>query len=253
MNVGTSPYHAIKALYCRGANADLLSVKGASANQVIRHWDELKQLLGSERHYCSTLPSGVVVKTATLDTSKFEDFDNEVTPVKQIYTIRELQKPNTTYHVGLVSCTSQKDQSGGIAFREWLENFILMETSLKPGVDESLLKDVNIIRLTTAITTLFDKTLRNVASNDEWHIGMGIFHHQVAEFVARGETIRMALPAFPCKSPNERKVRGTIPDMAERVALQTLQEFVQNVKAIYNPGAAIWIVSDGHVFSDCSK
>jgi pyoverdine/dityrosine biosynthesis protein Dit1 len=71
--------------------------------------------------------------------------------------------------------------------------------------------------------------------------------------VVRDERIQMALPAFPCKSPNLRKVGGLNPDMAERVALRTLQRFAQDVRAIYSPGVAIWIISDGHVFADCSK
>lgn len=37
------------------------------------------------------------------------------------------------------------------------------------------------------------------------------------------------------------------------IALTTLHNFVRSVEDIYKPGAEVLIVSDGHVFSDCSK
>jgi hypothetical protein len=247
MTVGSSPYHAIKALYCRGPQADLLSITGRSANQVTGHWDELRHLMRDAPHHSTTLPSGIVVKTTTIDTTTIKDFDEGV------HVIRELQKPNTAHHVGLISCILQGDKKHESAFQEWLEVFILLETSLVPTVNQSHPNNVNTPCVTMAITTLFEDTLRNIPFNDEWNVGRNIFTRQVTEFVARGEPIQMALPAFPCKSPNNRKVHRTAPDMAERIALQTLQTFVQDLRAIYPPGATMWIISDGHVFSDCSK
>ena len=69
-------------------------------------------------------------------------------------------------------------------------------------------------------------------------------------FVRAGRPIHFVLPAFPAKSPNPRKVLGTLPDMAEVVALTFLQNLCTRVHALYAPGARITICSDGRVFSD---
>jgi pyoverdine/dityrosine biosynthesis protein Dit1 len=44
-----------------------------------------------------------------------------------------------------------------------------------------------------------------------------------------------------------------MPDMAEHIALDVLRDFVNEVNKVYAPGATLWVISDGHVFSDCSK
>ncbi|KAK4949611.1 dityrosine synthesis enzyme [Elasticomyces elasticus] len=62
---------------------------------------------------------------------------------------------------------------------------------------------------------------------------------------------RFALPAFPCKSTNTDKVYGSDPDGAEYEALTTLCEFAKRVVKVYT-SCEIYIVSDGHVFSDCT-
>lgn len=104
------------------------------------------------------------------------------------------------------------------------------------------------------ITVIFEDMLRNSAVADEWDLsGRNYFFHRVLEFVNRNEQCQMALPAFPCKSPNDAKVGGPKPDMAERVALETLCAFVKSVKKIYSPGATIWVIHDGHLLSSCSK
>ena len=70
--------------------------------------------------------------------------------------------------------------------------------------------------------------------------------------MSRNLRLELCLPAFPCKSSNLRKVLGVVPDKGEELALRRLHEFVRLVKEIYDPGARVLIVSDGHVFSDCS-
>lgn len=59
------------------------------------------------------------------------------------------------------------------------------------------------------------------------------------------------LPAFPCKSSNFDKVGGLVPDKGEELALRRLIKATQDAAKIYPPGMKVWIVSDGHVFSDC--
>ena len=66
-----------------------------------------------------------------------------------------------------------------------------------------------------------------------------------------GQPIHLILPAFPAKSPNqESKVLGVLPDMAEEVALRSLQGVCDDIRAVYTPGARVTICSDGRVFSD---
>jgi pyoverdine/dityrosine biosynthesis protein Dit1 len=73
---------------------------------------------------------------------------------------------------------------------------------------------------------------------------------KVGDYIARDLPIHFVLPAFPAKSPNPRNVLGTLPDMAERLALDFLQGLCERIGRIYAPGARITICSDGRVFSD---
>ncbi len=74
---------------------------------------------------------------------------------------------------------------------------------------------------------------------------------KVEQAIALGQPIHFILPAFPAKSPNrDIKVLGTLPDMAEEVALVYLQKVCDDIRAVYTPGARVTICSDGRVFSD---
>lgn len=68
--------------------------------------------------------------------------------------------------------------------------------------------------------------------------------------IEQGQPVSFVLPAFPGKSPNLGKVLGILPDMAERRALQFLQQLAERIGRIYEPGAHIILASDGRVFSD---
>lgn len=72
----------------------------------------------------------------------------------------------------------------------------------------------------------------------------------VARFMEQGIPLHFVIPAFPAKSPNRKKVLGTLPDLGERLSLEFLQSFCDYVCHYYEPGAKITICSDGHVFSD---
>jgi hypothetical protein len=104
------------------------------------------------------------------------------------------------------------------------------------------------------ITSLFDTELRYHALNDQWEDqGREHFASKARFFVSHNLQLQFCLPAFPCKSSNPDKVLGVYPDKGEEIALRRLHGFVQKIERIYPPGAKILIVSDGHVFSDCSK
>lgn len=68
--------------------------------------------------------------------------------------------------------------------------------------------------------------------------------------VKNQKPISFILPAFPGKSPNPSKVLSTLPDKAEQLALQFLQQLCEEIKLMYEPGARITLCSDGRVFSD---
>lgn len=68
--------------------------------------------------------------------------------------------------------------------------------------------------------------------------------------IESGKPVRFVLPAFPGKSPNLSKVLGTLPDMAEKLALLFLNELCEGIKEIHAPGAQMILCSDGRVFSD---
>ena len=73
---------------------------------------------------------------------------------------------------------------------------------------------------------------------------------KVISAVELGLPVTLVLPAFPGKSPNLAKVFGPLPDMAERRALEFLQQLCDQIKQYYSPGAQIILCADGRVFSD---
>lgn len=102
------------------------------------------------------------------------------------------------------------------------------------------------------VTDTFAEKLKHTVEHDMWdEIGREHFRSSVEFFTSRGQPLEAVLPAFPCKSSNYEKVSGDLPDKGEELALQRLLHFAEEVHKIYPPGIIIWIVSDGHVFSDC--
>lgn len=73
---------------------------------------------------------------------------------------------------------------------------------------------------------------------------------KIISAVALGQPVTFVLPAFPGKSPNLSKVLSTLPDMAEKRALEFLHLLCERVEQFYSPGARIILCSDGRVFSD---
>ncbi|KAF2475880.1 uncharacterized protein BDR25DRAFT_331588 [Lindgomyces ingoldianus] len=168
------------------------------------------------------------------------------------HVIREIFHTSKQCYVGLISCQPITSEHQALAFREWIEIFFLLNTSLCPELRGEPQHDIEAHNLAERITKLFEDSIRNTAASDEWMVeGRHLFFRQVLSFILRNERLQFGLPAFPCKSPNTRKVGGSYPDMAERIALETLRTFTRDIQTIYSPGATLWIISDGHVFADC--
>jgi pyoverdine/dityrosine biosynthesis protein Dit1 len=69
-------------------------------------------------------------------------------------------------------------------------------------------------------------------------------------FVQAGERVEACLPAFPFKSANKvYKVLGSLPDKAEELALERLNNMCVRIKQVYKPGARVTIISDGITYN----
>lgn len=68
--------------------------------------------------------------------------------------------------------------------------------------------------------------------------------------LVEGRPLVLLLPAFPAKSPNPQKVLGTLPDMAEHVALRALQSLCEELEEAHPSGVRLLLCSDGLVFAD---
>lgn len=96
----------------------------------------------------------------------------------------------------------------------------------------------------------FRRSPSNSTCNLTCHSCQSLHLSKVASAIKEAKPITFVLPAFPGKSPNLSKVLGPLPDMAEELALQFLEQLCEEIKGIYAPGAQIIICSDGRVFSD---
>lgn len=137
----------------------------------------------------------------------------------------------------------------GTEFENW---FLTMLISTAHN-DFPLVSEPGFQKYTDLVADLFVEVLKYTVENDQWDAkGEAEFKKCVNFFTSRWAPIEACLPAFPCKSSNLEKVSSTLPDKGEELALQRLIEFSKLVKKVYPPGFKLWIVSDGHVFSDCS-
>ncbi|KAI8625966.1 Pyoverdine/dityrosine biosynthesis protein-domain-containing protein [Xylariaceae sp. FL1651] len=285
LNYGSSPFHSALGLFCRSRDGRLLNVEGRAAEAIAHHWPTIFEKLESSKTTFKPLPSGSLVETTCIDMVS----DIFGPSSYQGYTkirVREVYRDASQCYVGLLSHQSQGNHDG--ALWEWIETMFVLKTTLQPRLDQDLQTSArrdwesiteriwqwvkalfvpkskpqaresrasvhrNNEFVAENITVLFERMLRNTAVTDEWDCsGRNYFFHRVLDFVSRNEACQMVLPAFPCKSPNDVKVGGSSPDMAERIALETLCAFVRSVKKIYAPGATIWIIHDGHLLSSC--
>ncbi|KAL4746654.1 hypothetical protein BDW72DRAFT_210254 [Aspergillus terricola var. indicus] len=245
INLGTSVYHHVAAIYQRDSTGNLLGADGRYANQIRSLWGEIYQtILDKEPSEVSELPSGRFISTTeiTLPLTLSEG---------QTILIHELQEVKTSTIRGLLTFTPSPSLSPDLF--AWARTYLLLNSRLlttSPSNTES--KDPAHLGLAEQITTLFETTLKNTSQDDRWHLtGREYFIDRVYLFIKDNKKIQFCLPAFPCKSSNPDKVSGVVPDAAEYLALEHLNDFVQRVGAIYEPGATLWVISDGHVFSDC--
>jgi pyoverdine/dityrosine biosynthesis protein Dit1 len=105
----------------------------------------------------------------------------------------------------------------------------------------------------TEILKIIEKYGLNYERTGSWD-GFATFLPVVKGQVERGEPIKMLLPGFPFKSPNNKtKVLGVLPDLGEELALKRLDGIASAIDAVYENGAEIHITSDGLVYNGSSK
>lgn len=89
---------------------------------------------------------------------------------------------------------------------------------------------------------------------DRLSAGIPKFLAVIEQFVMANKQVEMCLPAFPFKSANKvYKVFGILPDKAEELALERLNDMCARIGQVYGPGAKLTIISDGLVYNGASK
>ncbi|RYF46496.1 MAG: hypothetical protein EOO38_14010 [Cytophagaceae bacterium] len=123
-----------------------------------------------------------------------------------------------------------------------------------PFVDESPSKHllINAVETSQRILEIISRYKSPLPKNapDRSDEGALKFLGLIYRAVKNNEPVRMALPAFPFKSPNGTvKVLGTLPDKAEDVSLAHLNGLCAAIEDIYPTGAILTIISDGLVYN----
>jgi hypothetical protein len=232
-------YDRFLASYARNADGSLVLCSGPQATSLQRRWP----ILGKHGAFLSSaLDNSARARGILPSTCGLEGF----------HVIEYLEKQlQADYIVGIIV-----RKAAGLFLDDFYTNLAL--DSILPVRNADILMNHSShqhgVSVSQSIAELFDRTLRHVTKDDQWHFsGREYFVERILHFISRNVPIELCLPSFPCKSSNLDKVGGVLPDRGERIALETLHTFVCAVQKIYDPGAVLWIISDGHVFSDCSE
>ncbi|KZF20230.1 hypothetical protein L228DRAFT_249912 [Xylona heveae TC161] len=260
-----SVYHEIHAIYIRDAGGQSLKVLRGRQEPVERVLAFIFR-----NHPWSSSSVSLATKRPKLDPCS-RDFSSDDQWVKDCiaqscntngealtavsgFTLRLQEVPRFSDGIifGLLSVFPQES---GISprFRQWFTSLVVNGARI-PIHDLRFQEniDTNARYLSSIICGIFDQSLRNISRDDQWECGgRALFEDLAYRFISRGATVEFCLPAFPCKSSNTDKVTGYLPDKGEEIALKNLISFLRSVRKIYEPGAKLWVISDGHVFSDC--
>jgi len=250
-NDGKSVYHNLQATYIRNTQGRLLRVIGIKAKEIEDAWHLIQPQLCTSMRYAS--PESMGRKTTSNITARCFQGDCFSLSLSQI-AVYEVQQPNKNDVVGFILATEPENPLS--KFQNFFTSLLLSQMQLQwspetQGGHQTLTKD-DIY--TQNIIQIFDSYLRFAGPKDEWYDGgRDFFEQRVRFYTTRAAKVEFCLPAFPCKSSNPNKVAGTMPDRGEEMALKRLHNFVRKIESVYSPGAKVWIISDGHVFSDCSE
>lgn len=218
-NIGASIYHNIQAVYSRDQEGRLLRMIGAGKRDFENSWEIIRNALlkSDQENWPSHIP-------LSIDSTKF--------------TFSEKQRPGENEILGIIQHASLADQPFHQSFISLLLSQMSLHLTKSPPIKDSIQVQ------TERIVRLFDDRLRHISINDQWDFdGREYFQKRVYHYTSRNQPVEFCLPAFPCKSSNQDKVMGTMPDRGEEMGLLKLHGFAREIKKIYPPGAKIWIIS----------
>jgi hypothetical protein len=243
-NDGVSIYHRFQAIFVRNLKGELLYCKGPLKNKVEEDWGVVKAHLRHDNTEGKCL--------------NFQLRSTRISEKCADVVIYETSRPREDYATGIVLSTVAKDRAFQPEFERFFAKLILDQVNLAiphPNPPSAAARFIDTAAQTTGkIVDLFDRRLRYRGKDDKWEaVGRAYFWDRIHHFTSQQAKLEFCLPAFPCKSSNINKVTGKEPDRGEELALIRLHRFVEEIEEIYEPGGEVWIISDGHVFSDCSQ
>ena len=102
-----------------------------------------------------------------------------------------------------------------------------------------------------SVMTAFERHMMPSTEIDKFNLGgRELLQDKFDRFIAQNKPIEMTLLGFPFKSTNTlHKTLGEDPDRAEEEALLHFQQMALDIKAEYEPGINLHIISDGYVFN----
>lgn len=231
-------YDRSVAIYSRTNQGDLIQCFGGDVHSVQSTWSVIEQQHNPQEFNSYRYMSD----TATVGLSS----------PSQLVNIYELQLPDSSTIMGI----ALRLANTGLSISYFEEFFCYLLLQHIAGLSNFLMghQFINAISVAEQVVDLCNDELLFHPSNSQWDsVGRDYFLNRIALFTSRGLTIEMCLPAFPCKSSNPNKVSGALPDRGEELALRRLYSVSRKIKSIYEPGVRFSIISDGHVFSDCSE
>ncbi len=122
---------------------------------------------------------------------------------------------------------------------------------LTPDQKEHLADRVLAMILTYSLKTDIDAESIGARPCLKKQEGTSELKKKILHFIQKSQPITFTLVGFPFKSGNkEKKVIGDLPDLAERLALEKLHRFVEDISEIYPYGAKLNLYADGLAFFD---
>lgn len=235
-----STYSKFLALYTRDPETyQLTSIEEKQDCKIAENWSKFMENMKGIKPKKARFSEGVDEHILPSEISN--KFTNSMElPLK----ISEYKKTEEIQIRGCVTTVENENE-----FNDWFIFHILDQARLDSSEKPIIPEHVNYHEF---FTRYYEKHLKNTVFEDQWdEKGRDYFIERVRYFTDRFLRIECVLPAFPCKTSNRDKAAGTLPDKGEEFALRRLLKATQEVSQIYPPGMKVWIVSDGHVFSDC--
>lgn len=257
--IGVSPYHQIAVIYCRDVQGNLLSVFGRCSQTFQTSWESPEQQLKPFiLNGLATFHTADIFPTPTFKHIEHKGdvlpglFKDDTAGDAAVSTnVYEYKSPSEDQIRGLI--TLQPGMNTDTTFLPWFIKLILTTSRLDICGIPAIANEQALL-FTHQVVEVFSKHLRNIAHGDLWDVcGKDFFEKGITFYTSRNVAIETILPAFPCKSTCLDKVSGTAPDKGEELTLRSIHNFVREVEKVYPPGVKFFIVSDGHVFSDCSE